>query len=137
MTDDDHTSVLSIEVSLAPPPESDILSPFTSAARPRPSNIKDFYADPGQLDRALDELRRLGFRVLIASRLSISVEGTPELFTEVFGTELETRSIQEEPVMEERALPAAETFLAPAPEATWEPPAPLVGLVERAYIQPP
>jgi hypothetical protein len=85
----------------------------------------------------MDELRRLGFRVLIASQLSISVEGPPELFTEVFGTELETRSIQEEPVVEERARPVAESFLAPAPEATWEPPAPLVGLVERAYIQPP
>lgn len=134
---EDSSSVLSIEVSLAPPPESDILSPFTSAARPRPSNIEAFYADPAQLDRALDELRRLGFRVLIASRLSISIEGTSKLFTEVFGTELETRSMQEEPVVAERALPAAESFLAPAPEATWEPPAPLVGLVERAYIQPP
>jgi hypothetical protein len=134
---DDYSSVLSIEVSLAPPPESDILSPFTSAARPRPANIDEFYADPAQLDRAMDELRRLGFRVLIGSRLSISIEGSPELFTEVFGTELETRSVQEELVVEERSRPAAESFLAPAPEATWEPPAPLVGLVERAYIQRP
>jgi len=134
---DDFSSVLSIEVSLAPPPESDILSPFTSAVRPKPDNIEAFYSDPAQLDRAMDELRRLGFRVLIASQLSISVEGPPELFTEVFGTELETRSIQEEPGVEERARPVAESFLAPAPEATWEPPAPLVGLVERAYIQPP
>jgi hypothetical protein len=134
---DDYSSVLSIEVSLAPPPERDIPSPFTSVARPRPDNIEAFYADPAQVDRAMDELRRLGFRVLIASRLSISVEGSPELFTEVFGTALETRSIQEEPVVEERARPAAESFLAPAPEATWEPPAPLVGLVERAYIQQP
>ena len=134
---DDFSSVLSIEVSLAPPPESDILSPFTSPVRPRPANIDAFYADPAQLDQATDELQRLGFRVLIASQLSISVEGPPELFTEVFGTELETRSIQEEPVVEERARPVAESFLAPAPEATWEPPSPLVGLVERAYIQPP
>jgi hypothetical protein len=133
----DYTSVLSVEVSLAPPAESDILSPFTFAARPRPANIDAFYADPAQLDKAMDELRRLGFRVLIGSRLSISVEGSPELFTEVFGTELETRSIQEEPVVVEHARPAAESFLAPAPEATWEPPSPLVGLVERAYIQQP
>jgi subtilase family serine protease len=134
---DDNSSVLSIEVSLAPPPESDVLSPFTSVARPRPDNIEAFYAAPAQLDQAVDELRRLGFRVLIASQLSISVEGSPELFTEVFGTELVTRSTQEEPVAEEHASPVAESFLAPAPEATWEPPAPLVGLVERAYIQPP
>lgn len=134
---DDFSSVLSIEVSLAPPPESDILSPFTSPVHPRPDNIDTFYADPAQLDQATDELQRLGFRVLIASRLSISVEGPAELFTEVFGTELETRSIQEEPVVEERARPVAESFLAPAAEATWEPPSPLVGLVERAYIQPP
>jgi subtilisin family serine protease len=134
---DNYSSLLSIEVSLAPPPESDILSPFTTAARPSPSNIDSFYADPAQLDRAMDELRRLGFRVLIASRLSISVEGAPELFTEVFGTTLETRSVQEEPTVAERARPVAQSFLAPAPEAMWEPPAPLAGLVERAYIQQP
>src|SRR5215217_892710 len=134
---DDFTSVLSIEISLAPPPESDAPSLFSTAARPRPDDIEDFYADPARLDRTTDELERLGFRVLIASQLSISVEGPPELFTEVFGTELEPRSIQEEPIVEERALPAAENFLAPAPEATWQPPSPLVGLVERAYIQRP
>jgi subtilase family serine protease len=133
----DYTSVVSVEVSLAPPPDSDVLSPFTSHVRPRPDNIDAFYADPVQLDRAMDELQRLGFRVLIASRLSISIEGSSDLFAEVFGTELETRSIQEEPVVEERARPVAESFLAPAAEATWEPPPPLVGLVERAYIQPP
>jgi len=134
---DDFTSVVSVEVSLAPPPESDMLTPFTSDARPRPDNIEAFYADPAQVDRAMDELQRLGFRVLIGSRLSISVEGSPQLFTEVFGTDLETRSIQEEPVVEERARPVADNFLAPAPEATWEPPSPLAGLVERAYIQQP
>jgi hypothetical protein len=134
---DDYTSVLSIEVSLAPPPESDTLSPFTSPVRPRPDNIEAFYADPARLDRAMDELERLGFRILIASPLSISLEGSPELFTEVFHTALETRSLQEEPVVEEGARPIAESFLAPAPEAPWEPPPPLISLVERAYIQQP
>jgi subtilase family serine protease len=85
----------------------------------------------------MDELERLGFRILIASPLSISLEGSPELFTEVFHTALETRSLQEEPVVEEGARPIAESFLAPAPEAPWEPPPPLVSLVERAYIQQP
>lgn len=69
---DDYSSVLSIEVSLAPPQESDVLSLFSSAARPRPSNIDAFYADPAQLDHAMDELRRLGFRVLIGSWLELA-----------------------------------------------------------------
>lgn len=129
---EDRPSTLSIEVSLAPPPGG--FSPFSSDARPRPSNVDAFHADPARLDRATDELRRLGFRVLIGSRLSISVEGSPELFTEVFGTRLERRSMREQAAP---AIPVAESFLAPAPEATWAPPDPLAGLVERAYIQQP
>lgn len=133
----DYSSVLSIEVSLAAPPESGILSPFSSAVRPRPETIDAFYAEPAQVDQATVELQRLGFRVLTASRLSISVEGPPELFTEVFGTELQQRSTEEEPLRTEQARPVAEKFLAPAPEAMWQPPAPLAGLVERAYPQRP
>jgi hypothetical protein len=61
---------LSIEVSLAPLPESGILSPFTSAARPRPDTIDAFYADPAQFDQAMDELRCLGFQELFIPRSS-------------------------------------------------------------------
>jgi len=102
--------MLSIEVSLAPPPNADILSPFSATApNPRASNIDAFHAEPAQLDRAADELGRLGFRVLIGSRLSLSVEE------------------EREPAAP--ALPAARSFLAPAPEAAWAPPDPLSGLV--------
>ena len=136
--EDAYSSMLSIEVSLAPPPDTDILSPFSATApQPRASNIEAFHAEPAQVDRAADELRRLGFRVLIGSRLSLSIEGPPERFTEVFGTELEERSVEEEREQAAPAIPAAESFLAPAPEASWEPPGLLSGLVERAYIQRP
>ena len=135
---EDFSSMLSIEVSLAPPPDADILSPFSATApNPRASNIDAFYAEPARVERAADELRRLGFRVLIGSRLSLSVEGPPELFTEVFGTELEEISVQEAREPAAPALPAARSFLAPAPDASWAPPDPLSGLVERAYIQQP
>ncbi len=135
---DDYSSVLSIEVSLAPPAESEMLSPFSSAApHPMASNIGAFHAEPARLDRAMEELDRLGFRVLTGSRLSISIEGSPELFTETFGTELAARSAQEDREQTAPAIPASESFLAPAPEAGWAPPDPLAGLVERAYIQQP
>lgn len=137
MTENKSTSppsVLSIEVSLAPPPGSHILSPFTSEVPRRAFNASDFYADPTQVDRAMDELRRLGFKVLIASRLSISVEGTPELFEKVFGTKLETLSMEKPEVP---AIPSAMTYATPTQDSTWAPPDSLAGLVERAHIQPP
>ena len=135
---EDYSSVLSIEVSLAPPAESERPSPFSAAApHPRASNIGAFHAEPERLERAMEELQRLGFRVLTGSRLSISVEGSPELFTRVFGTELATRSAREDREQAAPAIPAAESFVAPVAGAGWQPPEPLAGLVERAYIQPP
>ena len=132
-------SLLSIEVSLAPPPASAALSAFTSAERPRASNISRFHAEGAQVDRAAEELQRLGFRVLAVSRLAISVEAPPALFTKVFGTALDTRSVDEvtDKAVRESAVPSMMSYATAAPEATWATAGPLEGLVERAYIQRP
>lgn len=124
---------LSVEVSLSPPVGVPILSAFAAAERPRPENISRFYAAASQLERAVALLASLGFQVKGVSRLSISVECAPEVFQKVFGTQLEERRVRPEAP----ALAVFDSFLAPSAAATWTPPAPLEGLVERAYIQPP
>ncbi|WP_298865559.1 S8 family serine peptidase [uncultured Gimesia sp.] len=124
---------LSVEITLAPPAGSNILTPFSSIVRPTARNASQFHADSSQIDRALGALTKLGFDVLAVSSTSISVECTSQQFTEVFGTQLESSKMD----TSTQATASAETFLAPAKDAVWAPPIVLEGLVERAYIQPP
>lgn len=109
-------------------------SPFTSEERIGYANISNFRASPSKRDRAARLLTDLGFRVVAYSPYSISVEGTPSLFTKTFGTKLEVRTIDRVRC----GLPIREKgYYAPATGATWEPPALLKDVVERAYIQRP
>ncbi len=128
-------TTVSVEVSVASPTGAPSPSLFSATARPSPTTVRELHADPGQLERAATELARLGFRVLATSRLSVSVECTPALFTETFGTELAQRDV--ETVGQAHARPSAMSFLAPATGAPWAPPPSLAGLVERAHVQPP
>jgi serine protease AprX len=123
---------LSIEV-LLPPAEGGV-SPLTTNERITCSNVDSFRPTRAVRDQAARRLTDLGFKVVGYSPFSISVEGTPALFTRTFGTQLEVRSIDRVQCgrpMREKA------YVAPAPGATWGLPRSLRGLVERAYIQPP
>lgn len=100
-------TLLSVEVAVASPAESPFASLFSTTARPSSATVRDLHVEPGQLEQAARELARLGFRVVAVSRLSVSVECSPSLFTETFGTELAEWNV--EPVGLARARPSATT----------------------------
>ncbi|MCK4790949.1 MAG: S8 family serine peptidase [Desulfobacteraceae bacterium] len=129
-----NPDVVSIEVSVAPSPEDEALSFFEAGFEPTAERVDKFTPNPKQVARAKDELTKMGFRVLMATDMSISIEGSPNLFSKVFGTELTTNYFEDLAVP---ATPAVDSFFAPAAEASWEPPSPLEGVIERAYIQEP
>ena len=123
---------VSVEV-LLPPAEAG-LSAFATDERISCTNVAAYRPERATHDTAAKRLSELGFRIVAHSAYSISVEGTPSLFTKTFGTDLEVRSIdrvQSCGPMREKA------FFAPAAGAPWQPPAELSGLIERAYVQPP
>ena len=124
---------VSVEISLCAPTGSGILTSFSSNVRPRAENVSRFHADALHMERALGELRKLGFEIVAVSRTSISVECQPRLFSDTFGTKLAPQSF----TAPAAATPSAKSYLGPAPDATWLPPSPLEGLIERAYIQKP
>jgi hypothetical protein len=115
----------SSDTGLSPIADEEVIS-FSNIGRFRPAKVKQ--------DQAARRMAELGFKIVAISPYSISVEGTPALFTKTFGTELEVRSIdrvQTGRPMREKA------FFAPAAGAPWQPPTALEGVVERAYVQPP
>ena len=110
------------------------LSSIAAPERISFSNIEGFRPAKSTQDKAITRLAELGFKIVAMSPYSVSVEASASLFSKVFGTKLELRSIhrvQSARPMREKA------YYAPAAGAEWEPPSGLKNLVERAYIQPP
>jgi len=124
--------VLSIQVLLAA--GDDGLSPISTVEQIRASNIHNFRPPKAIQDLAAARLAELGFKIVAVHPHSISVEGSPSLFTKIFGTELELRSVHR--VQSSRPM-REKSYYAPSDGATWGLPAKLKGLVERAYVQPP
>ena len=123
---------VSIEVLLQP---SDLgLSPTEAMENISFSNIDSFRPAKATRDQAAARLSDMGFKVVAISPYSISIEGTPSLFTKTFGTDLEIRSIERN----QNSRPMREkAFYAPAVQATWNAPVELADVIHRAYIQPP
>lgn len=124
--------LVSVEVLLQPAEGG--VSVMTTEERIRCANVENFRPPRATRDKAARLLSDLGFRVVADSPFSLSVEGTPSLFTRTFGTKLDVRSIDR--VQCGRAL-REKAYHAPADGATWEPPAALRGVVESAYVQRP
>ncbi|MBI4456855.1 MAG: S8 family serine peptidase [Acidobacteria bacterium] len=123
---------VSIEVLLAPSPEG--RSPFTAVETICHSNVENFLPSAATRDQAMQRLARRDFKIVAVSPYSLSVEGTPELFTQTFGTELEVRhQTRVQTAHPMRMI----SYFAPAEEAAWERPSDLLDVIERAYIQPP
>jgi hypothetical protein len=125
-------NLVSIEVVL--PPATPGLSAFAEEEKVNHTNLEAFRPNPTTHNQATSRLAALGFRVVALSPFSISLEGPPELFQKVFGTQLERRQRQ---VLDTARPLGPAAFFAPAPGATWEPPLELQGVIEHAYIQPP
>lgn len=123
---------VSVEVLLQPAEGG--VSVMTTEESIRCANVDNFRPPRATRDKAARLLSDLGFRVVADSPFSLSVEGTPALFTRTFGTKLDVRSIDR--VQCGRAV-REKAYHTPADGATWEPPAALRGVVERAYVQRP
>src|SRR5213592_1011259 len=82
---------VSMEVLLCPSEGS--LSPISAAEKISFSNVANFRPAKAKQDQAAARLTELGFRIVASSPYSLSVEGSPSLFTKTFGTDLEVRSI--------------------------------------------
>ena len=123
---------VSIEVLLSPSPDG--TSPFETPEQIRHFNVGRFRAAAAQCDRAAELLAARGFRIIALSPYSISAEATPALFTRTFGTELTL--LRRKRVQTARPMRTV-SYFAPVPGAAWECPSDLLGIVERAYIQPP
>jgi serine protease AprX len=123
---------VSIEVLLQPSEAA--VAPADSAETISFSNVAKFQPTFSTRDQAVKRLSSLGFKVLQIGDYSISLEGTPRLFEDTFGTALEVRSVER---LQTATSTATTSFFAPAPSASWTPPDILADIVHRAYIQPP
>lgn len=123
---------VSIEVLLSPADSG--LSPISAEETIRFSNVASFRPAKVNQDKAAKRLAELGFRIVAASPYSISIEGSPSLFTRTFGTELEVRSIDR--VQTGRPM-REKSFFAPVAGAPWTAPSGLADIIERAYVQTP
>ena len=122
-----------VSIEVLPVPLRDGMSAFAGLEQIRHGNVERFLPAQAACDQVAERLARRGFRIIAVSPHSISAEASPQLFTSTFGTELEVRRLPR--LHTER--PAALSHLAPVLGATWECPADLIDVVERAYIQSP
>jgi subtilisin family serine protease len=101
------------------------------AARLSSAAATTFTPDPLDVDKAIAELHRRGFRLSNRGRLTVSVRGTRQQFESTFGTKLSPFYIRP---AEDADIHA---FFYPAADAPWDPDAALMELIDDAYIQWP
>jgi|OpeIllAssembly_1097287.scaffolds.fasta_scaffold08283_3 subtilisin family serine protease len=94
-------------------------------------NIKNFEPEPQKMERGIDELRKLGFKLTGRGRLTVSMKCTGDLFKNVFGTTLEKRKIKSP---ENYPVPSV---CFPPKGAPWKFPPTLAELIDDVYIQWP
>jgi subtilisin family serine protease len=105
--------------------------PTKIPARLSSRSILSYEPLPGEMERAVEALRRRGFVVTGSGRMTVSVRGTRTLFEQVFGTCLaEVRLDPSQPY-------SAASVYYPPPGAPWNPDPALADLIDDAYIQWP
>jgi subtilisin family serine protease len=95
------------------------------------NSVARFVPDALQMDRAIFEMGKLGFKLTGHGRLTASMRCNRELFEKTFGTTLTKFSVD---VKQNYAF---HSFYYPAKGAPWKPLSPLVDLIDDAYIQWP
>jgi hypothetical protein len=109
----------------------DGIGPTSFPAPLSTDTISRLMPDPPQVDRALYELSRLGFKVTSRGRITASVRGSRALFEKTFGTRLAPLK------MDPKQDYAFYSFYYPPEGAPWNPPAAPKELIDDAYIQCP
>ena len=123
---------VSIQVLLTP--QQTGLSAVQSLAQIDSQNIHNFLPAKAVQNQAASRLADLGFKIVAVNPYSISIEGTPELFTKTFGTQLQVRAMHR---IQNGRSTREKAYYAPAEKASFEVPNELKGLIERAYVQRP
>ena len=100
-------------------------------ARLSSRSILSFEPLPGEMELAVEALKRRGFTVTGTGVMTVSVRGTRALFEQVFGTRLV-------PFKLDRAMAySAASVYYPPPGAPWDPDPEVASLIDDAYIQWP
>jgi hypothetical protein len=94
-------------------------------------NVKRFLPKTEEMDRPIDELSRLGFKLTHRGRLSASMRCRRDLFEKIFGTTLTKFQL------DTKENYAFHSFYYPEQGAPWNPSRILQGLIDDAYIQWP
>jgi subtilase family serine protease len=124
--------LVSIQVLLAP--EDSSASVLSTNENISSANVHNFRPSKATQDQAAARLANLGFKILSIDPHSISAEGSPSLFSSVFGTQLEIQSIHRV----QGSRPTREkAFYAARKGSGFEVPTELKGLVEGAFVQRP
>lgn len=101
------------------------------AGRVSSASVGSFEPDPINVDRAIEELRKLGFVVTGRGEMTLSIRGSRALFESTFSTKLS------EFKLDPKVQASAHSFLFPAAGAPWKPNPILENLIDDAYIQWP
>ncbi|SHH26638.1 S8 family serine peptidase [Massilia sp. CF038] len=105
--------------------------PTKFPARLSSSSIVSFEPEPGEMETAIEALRRHGFVVSGKGRMTVSIRGTVAQFERVFGTRLTTIAL-------DKSLCYSSPCVYYPPEgADWNPDPVLFQLIDDAYIQWP
>lgn len=105
--------------------------PTKVPARLSSSSIMSFEPEPGEMEVAIEALRKRGFVVSGKGRMTVSVRGTAAQFESVFGTELTTIAL------DNSLFYSAPCVYYPPEGAPWNPDPILIELIDDAYIQWP
>lgn len=107
------------------------MGPTKVPARLSSTSITSFEPEPGEMEIAIEALRKRGFIVSGKGRMTVSIRGTAALFESVFGTELTTIAL------DNSLCYSAPCVYYPPDGAPWSPDPVLIELIDDAYIQWP
>ncbi len=107
------------------------IGPTKMPARLSSQSIASFEPEPGEMELAIEALRKHGFKVTGTGRMTVSVRGTAAQFERVFGTRLATFQL------DEKLCYSSPCVYYPPEGAPWNPDPLVARLIDDAYIQWP
>lgn len=107
------------------------VGPTKVPARLSSHSIMSFEPVPGEMETAIEALRKRGFKVSGKGRMTLSIRGTAAQFEHTFGTRLTTFAL------DQSLCYSAPCVYYPPDGAPWNPDPALAGLIDDAYIQWP
>lgn len=107
------------------------VGPTKVPARLSSHSIMSFEPEPGEMETAIEALRKRGFKVSGKGRMTVSIRGTAAQFEHTFGTRLSTFAL------DQSLCYSAPCVYYPPDGAPWNPDPAVADLIDDAYIQWP